>query len=80
MELETCPHLWTGALAFSAGVHVAAASPAGWILEYSLGANPMLPELVEESFEIQDGSIELSDRPGLGVTVKESFVERYAIV
>ena len=79
-NLRLAPHLWTGALAFSAGVHVAAASPAGWILEYSLGANPMLHELVEESFEIQDGSIEISDRPGLGVTVKESFVERYAIV
>jgi L-alanine-DL-glutamate epimerase-like enolase superfamily enzyme len=78
-NLRLAPHLWTGALAFSAGVHVAAASPAGWILEYSLGANPMLHELVEESFEIQDGSIEISDRPGLGVTVKESFVERYAI-
>jgi len=36
-----------GAPAFAAGLHGAAASPAGFIVEYSLGANPLLHDLVE---------------------------------
>jgi L-alanine-DL-glutamate epimerase-like enolase superfamily enzyme len=78
-NLRLAPHLWTGAAAFAAGMHVAAASPAGFILEYSLGANPLLHELVTEKFVVVDGSIEIPDRAGLGITVDESFVSRYAV-
>ena len=78
-NLRMAPHLWTGALAFAAGMHVAAASPAGWILEYSLGANPMLHELAEERFEVSDGMVEIPDRPGLGVTINQDFVERFTV-
>jgi L-alanine-DL-glutamate epimerase-like enolase superfamily enzyme len=60
-------------------MHVAAASPAGWILEYSLGANPLLQELAQEQFKVEEGMIEIPDRPGLGVTVKESFIDRYTV-
>src|SRR5260221_541518 len=51
-NLKLAPHLWAGAPAFAAGLHVAAASPAGFIVEYSLGANPLLHDLVEESFPV----------------------------
>ncbi len=78
-NLRLAPHLWTGALAFAAGVHVAAATPAGWILEYSLGANPLLHELVREPFAVQDGMLDIPDRPGLGVTVDESFAQRWTV-
>jgi len=78
-NLRLAPHLWTGALAFAAGLHVAAASPAGWILEYSLGANPLLHDLARERFTVQDGTLEIPDRPGLGVTVDEAFAERHTV-
>lgn len=78
-NIKFAPHLWTGALAFAAGMHVAAASPAGWILEYSVGANPLLQELAVEQFTVQDGTIEVPDRPGLGVTIREDFVNRYTV-
>jgi L-alanine-DL-glutamate epimerase-like enolase superfamily enzyme len=78
-NLRLAPHLWTGALAFAAGMHVAAASPAGWILEYSLGANPLLHELAQEQFPVQDGTVEIPDRPGLGITINEDFAARYAV-
>jgi L-alanine-DL-glutamate epimerase-like enolase superfamily enzyme len=78
-NIKMAPHLWTGALAFSAGLHVAAASPSGWLLEYSLGANPMLQELAEEQFTVNDGLIDIPDRPGLGITVRDAFVERYTV-
>jgi len=76
-NLRLAPHLWAGAPAFAAGLHVAAASPAAHILEYSLGANPMIHELVHEKFQVVDGSLEIPGRPGLGITVRDDFVAQY---
>jgi L-alanine-DL-glutamate epimerase-like enolase superfamily enzyme len=76
-NLRIAPHLWAGAPAFAAGLHVAAACPAAFILEYSLGANPMIHELVEESFGVEDGMLAIPDRPGLGITVRDDFVQRH---
>jgi L-alanine-DL-glutamate epimerase-like enolase superfamily enzyme len=78
-NLRLAPHLWAGAPAFAAGLHVAAASPAGFIVEYSLGANPLLHDLVEESFPVRDGIIEIPDRPGLGITVREDFLAAHTV-
>ncbi|MGE0255331.1 MAG: mandelate racemase/muconate lactonizing enzyme family protein [Alphaproteobacteria bacterium] len=78
-NLRLAPHLWGGAPAFAAGLAVAAASPAGFILEYSLGANPLLHELAIEGFPVEDGMIDVPDRPGLGITIDEGFVARYAV-
>src|SRR5207302_8513475 len=69
-NLRLAPHLWAGAPAFAAGLHVAAASPAGFIVEYSLGANPLLHDQIEESFPVEDGMIHVPERPGLGITVR----------
>ncbi len=77
-QLRFAAHLWTGALAFAAGLHVSAVASSAFILEYSLGANPLLRELSVEEFVAVDGFIEIPDRPGLGVTINEDFVKRYA--
>ena len=76
-QLRFAPHLWGGALTFASGLHVAAVASSGFILEYSLGANPMLHELAVESFPVVEGYVEIPDRPGLGVTIDEDFVARY---
>ena len=47
-NLRLAPHLWAGAPCFFAGLHVCAAAPASFIVEFSLGANPMIHDLVEE--------------------------------
>ena len=78
-NLKLAPHLWTGAPAFAAGLHVAAAAPAGFIVEYSLGANPLLHDLVDEKFPVKDGMVEIPDRPGLGLTINADFVRRHAM-
>jgi len=57
----------------------AATSPAGFIVEYSLGANPLLHDLVEEDFLVKDGMIEVPERPGLGVTVREGFLKQHTV-
>jgi L-alanine-DL-glutamate epimerase-like enolase superfamily enzyme len=76
--LGFAPHLWTGALGFAAGLHTLAASTAGFIVEYSLGHNPLLHDLVVEDFPVIAGDVEIPDRPGLGVTINDAFVAETA--
>ena len=77
--VKLAPHLWGGALNFAAGLQVMAASPAAVIAEYSLGANPLLHDLAEESFEVVDGMIAIPDRPGLGITIDEAFLAAHTV-
>jgi L-alanine-DL-glutamate epimerase-like enolase superfamily enzyme len=76
-NLRLAPHLWSGAPAFAAGIALAASQSAGFILEYSLGHNPLLHDLVKEKFPVVDGHVEIADRPGLGITVDEDMLRRY---
>jgi L-alanine-DL-glutamate epimerase-like enolase superfamily enzyme len=78
-NLRLAPHLWSGAPAFAAGLAIAASQSSGFIVEYSLGHNPLLHDLIEERFPVVDGELEIPDRPGLGITVKESFIEQFAV-
>jgi L-alanine-DL-glutamate epimerase-like enolase superfamily enzyme len=78
-NLQLAPHLWAGALAFAAGLHLCAASTSSFIVEYSLAQNPMLHDLTEEGFEVTDGMVSIPDGPGLGVTVREDVVARFAV-
>lgn len=73
-NLRFVPHLWAGAPSFFAGLYVCAASPAGFMLEYPMGAHPMLHELIEEPVRVVDGHISLPDSPGLGFTVREDVL------
>ena len=77
-NLRFAPHLWAGAPCFFAGLNLCAASPAGHIIEYSLGANPMIHDLVVEPIEVRDGMIAIPDGPGLGFTVNERILETHA--
>jgi L-alanine-DL-glutamate epimerase-like enolase superfamily enzyme len=76
-NLRLAPHLWAGAPCFFAGLHICAASPASFTVEYSLGANPMIHDLVEEKIEVRDGLIAIPEKPGLGFTVSERFLEAH---
>ena len=78
-NLRLAPHLWAGAPAFAAGLHLSAAHPAAFILEYAMGANPMIHDLVEESFPVEDGLLTIPDRPGLGITPRADFIDRYTV-
>jgi L-alanine-DL-glutamate epimerase-like enolase superfamily enzyme len=54
-------------------------SPAGFIIEYSLGTNPLLHDLVEEPFPVHDGLIEIPDNAGLGITIREGFLAAHTV-
>lgn len=76
-QLELAPHCWGSAFSFMAGVNLAFASPSAVLIEFSLGGNPMMYELVEETIQIDQGRIAAPDRPGLGLTVNWDFVNKY---
>ena len=76
-QLELAPHCWGSAFSFMAGVNVAFAAPAATIIEFSLGGNPMMYELVNEKIEAVDGLIEAPKLPGLGLTLNWDFVHTF---
>jgi L-alanine-DL-glutamate epimerase-like enolase superfamily enzyme len=77
-NLRFAPHLWAGAPCFFAGLNLCAALPASFTIEFSLGANPMIHDLVEETVEARDGMIAIPEKPGLGFTISERFLEAHA--
>ena len=49
-----------------------------WEMEAWGGVRPSKFYTVHEKFEVVNGQLEIPDRPGLGITVDEDFVRRYA--
>ncbi|NVK50929.1 MAG: mandelate racemase/muconate lactonizing enzyme family protein [Cyclobacteriaceae bacterium] len=77
-QLELAPHCWGSAFSFMAGVSVAFASPSANVIEFSLGGNPMMYELVKEKISVdQDGMLAQPDQPGLGLTPNWDFVNEF---
>ena len=77
--LTVAPHLWGGAVLFASGLQLATAVPCVTTLEFSRGENPLLHDLVEEPFELVDGHVVPSDRPGLGLTLRRDFVRSITV-
>lgn len=78
-QLGLAPHLWGGALMFSAGLQVCAVSPSAFIVEYSLLHNPLQHDLALEPITATEGEVVIPDRPGLGVSINQEFVERFKV-
>lgn len=76
-QIELAPHCWGSAFSYMAGVSLAFASPAARVIEFSLGANPILHDLMQEEIRVEGGEVAAPNRPGLGVTPVEAFVEEY---
>ncbi|NSL87170.1 mandelate racemase/muconate lactonizing enzyme family protein [Chitinophaga sp. Mgbs1] len=76
-QLELAPHCWGSIVSFMAGINVAFASPAATIIEFSLGGNPMMYELVKEQITVTNGMISAPVAPGLGVVPDWDFVREF---
>ncbi|MFC3417526.1 mandelate racemase/muconate lactonizing enzyme family protein [Algoriphagus hitonicola] len=77
-QLELAPHCWGSAFSFMAGVSVAFASPSANVIEFSLGGNPMMYELVEEKIAVDEqGMLPQPTLPGLGLTPNWDFVNEF---
>jgi L-alanine-DL-glutamate epimerase-like enolase superfamily enzyme len=78
-QLELAPHCWGSALSFAAGMSLAFASPAAVVIEYSLGANPLLHDLASEPVIVENGRVSAPTAPGLGVTPRPEFIDEFTV-
>jgi D-galactarolactone cycloisomerase len=81
-QLELAPHCWGSALSFQAGISLAFASPAATVIEYSLGANPLLHDLVDhvnEGVTVENGRVAVPVAPGFGVTPRPEFIDEFTV-
>jgi L-alanine-DL-glutamate epimerase-like enolase superfamily enzyme len=78
-ELTVAPHLWGSAILFASGLHLCVATPCATTVEFSRGENPLLHDMVEETFDLVDGHVQAPTRPGLGLTLRKDFVSRNAV-
>jgi len=77
-QLELAPHCWGSAFSFMAGLSVAFASPSANVIEFSLGGNPMMYDLVEENISVDsEGMLVAPNKPGLGLTPNWDFVKEF---
>lgn len=89
--VSVIPHVWGSGVALAAALQVLAATPLNPytanpvpfqnapVLEFDTTDNPLRSEVVVESFDLVDGAVAVPQGPGLGVTVDEEAVRRYAI-
>jgi L-alanine-DL-glutamate epimerase-like enolase superfamily enzyme len=78
-NLRLAPHLWAGAPCFFAGLHVIAAAPSSFMVEFSLGANPMIHTLSRAPVRVEGGTIAVPEEPGLGLDMDTDAIARFAM-
>jgi D-galactarolactone cycloisomerase len=87
-HVRLSPHVWGSGIGLAAGVHFVAALssyphadniPAPPLVEYDVGTNPLRDALLRNPLKPVDGSITVSDEPGLGVEINWDAVDRYAV-
>ena len=84
--IEVNPHVWGSAVAQSASLHVLASLPIAHhslfpreepILEYDQSSHPFRKELLKEPICLENGYVNVSDKPGLGIEVNFEIVKKY---
>ncbi|MDB5339314.1 MAG: hypothetical protein JWN70_4933 [Planctomycetaceae bacterium] len=74
--LKLAPHSWSDAIAIMANAQVVAANPHALTVEVDQTGNPFVDELLVEPLTIQEGRLQLSRRPGLGIELNQAVVNR----
>ena len=78
--MPVIPHVFSSAVSSIANMHFIASLPNAGLLEFDQNTNPLRTELFEEPITVlPDGTVQLPDRPGLGVTLNQETVDRYRI-
>jgi L-alanine-DL-glutamate epimerase-like enolase superfamily enzyme len=72
-----CPHNWQDGLVCVANAHLMAAVPNRFMLESNMTPNPFKEGLFKQTFAAKNGYIDVPERPGLGVDLKEGLEELY---
>ena len=74
------PHAFKTGILVAASTHFAASIPNGFMIEHTVSTSPLARDLVRNPVEFRDGYVSVpADRPGLGVEIDESVVEKYRV-
>ena len=74
------PHSFASAVALTANLHFSASIINSLFQEFDRNYNPLRENLLQEPVKInRKGYIELSDKPGLGIELDESTIEKYRV-
>ncbi len=72
-----CPHTWLDGLVTAANVHLMAAVPNRFLLESNMTPNPFKEGLFKTPLAAKNGYLDVPNKPGLGVELKEGLAELY---
>ncbi len=79
-HLMVAPHAFASAVTLVASLHFAASIPNALVLEFDQNPNGLRDELLKEPLRIDgDGMIRLPERPGLGIELDPSAIDRYRV-
>ncbi|MFN3824633.1 MAG: mandelate racemase/muconate lactonizing enzyme family protein [Pseudorhodobacter sp.] len=90
-NIGTVPHVWGSGIAVAAALQAISTIPAfpytaqaipllnEPVVEFDRKHNPLRDELLNERFELVDGRLAVPQGPGLGVSVNEEVLARYAV-
>lgn len=71
-------HTWSSAINTAASIHLLASSTHGEGMDFKPHSSPMQHELVDDPLEQKDGCVQVRQRAGLGVEVREDTVRKYS--
>ena len=79
-NMPCLPHVFSSAVSLASNAHFLASISNAGILELDRNVYPLRDELLEEPICVaSDGYIHMSDKPGLGITLREDTVKKYRI-
>ena len=71
-------HNWTNDINNSANIHLGAALDSCAMVEANLTYNPLRNNLIEDPMVVSKGEFTLSNKPGLGIELNQSIVDKYS--
>lgn len=78
--VDLCPHNWHNGLMTMANAHLVAALPHPHVLELCMIQGPLQWAILAEKPVIQDGWLELPEKPGLGVELAQGLEEHFPYI
>jgi L-alanine-DL-glutamate epimerase-like enolase superfamily enzyme len=73
------PHVYTTDVLLAASLHFVAAMPHGHLVEFRISDSPLIRDLLTEPLRLEpDGTLRVPQSAGLGITLDEDVVRRYA--
>jgi L-rhamnonate dehydratase len=75
-NLSLVPHGFSSAINVAANLQWISAMPQATLLEFRRTKSPLLQDLIKTPFVAENGNLQIPDRPGLGIEIKDDVVEQ----